>query len=199
MVKQVLKNQVIGLIGTFEEPRSQIKGWVERNGGTWVNNLDQRLQVLIASESAWYQDPQPEAIQRARSNNKRVVSLEWLKDKFYIEQLSDDEYSWEKMARTKQAASKMKSMESGGQPSKRKRIEMTAAEEYGDEVSEDGPDVSEEEEVNRSSSKKAKKASSTNASKAASSKKQGASMSSATKKGKLVSTSKLKGKFNYSQ
>lgn len=197
MVQKKLKNQVISLIGSFDEPRDQIKGWVQHNGGTWVNNLDQRLKVLIASEKAWYTIPQPPAIQQARSNNKKVVSLDWLKDKFYAEQLSEDEYSWETMARTKQSTNK--SMTNGVQNSKRKH-ELTAAEEYGDEVSENGSDASDEEEDTPSPPKKPKKTVVVGANKNALSKKQGTSTTNGAKKnGKLVSVSKSKGKLSKSR
>lgn len=198
MKKQVLKKQIISLIGTFDEPRDQIKGWVTHNGGTWVNNLDQRLKVLIASEKAWYTDPQPPAIQQARSNEKKVVSLDWLKDQFSSDPCSDNEYSWESiMARTKLLGSKMKSMTNGGQNGKRKH-ELTAAEEYGDdEISENGSDASDEEESTPSPPKKAKKTVFLGANKNASGKKGGAPMSNGAKKnGKLVGVSKQKGKLS---
>ncbi|KAF3010034.1 hypothetical protein E8E13_011485 [Curvularia kusanoi] len=90
----VLKGLTISVAGTLKYDTTQIKKWVEANGGTYTPTIRKGLTHLIASKHAWRSAS--DAVQTAVDLQAWVVSWDWLEDSLQAHRRrAEKSYSWE--------------------------------------------------------------------------------------------------------
>jgi hypothetical protein len=104
-----LKNLVIAVTGTLEYDSTQIKKWIEHNGGRYSPDVRRGITHLIAGKDAWKQASN--AVQAANKLGVSVVTYEWLEDSLLKRRkLAETKYTWENIAQKKKIDRQMKKL-----------------------------------------------------------------------------------------
>ncbi|KAL5119811.1 hypothetical protein ACEQ8H_002172 [Pleosporales sp. CAS-2024a] len=105
----VLSGIVIAITGTLPAEPSQIRKWVEANGGRWSARVDAHVTHLIASRPAWKSVTDP--VMKAAELNMHIVSYDWLEDSLQSRRrLAEKKYTWESIKETKQRRKEVKKL-----------------------------------------------------------------------------------------
>ncbi|KAF2851840.1 BRCT domain-containing protein, partial [Plenodomus tracheiphilus IPT5] len=103
----ILSKLVLATAGTLPHDTSQIKKWIEVNGGTYTSTATKHTTHLIASKEA-YKKPHP-AVQRASDLGIRIVSFDWFDDSLQARRkLSEKKYTWESLRKEKRKRKEVK-------------------------------------------------------------------------------------------
>lgn len=90
----VLNGLTIAVAGTLDYDNTQIKKWVEANGGRYAPSVSKHTTHLLASKAAW-KDASDE-VQKAVKHQAWVVTYDWLEDSLIKKRkLAEAKYSWE--------------------------------------------------------------------------------------------------------
>ncbi|KAJ4983776.1 hypothetical protein SVAN01_10754 [Stagonosporopsis vannaccii] len=89
-----LKNLVVAVTGTFDHEHSQLKRWIEANGGRYSPSVRKGITHLITGKDAW--KAASDAVQAAVAIGAFVVSYDWLEDSLHRgRKLAEKKYTWE--------------------------------------------------------------------------------------------------------
>ena len=89
-----LKNLVIAVTGALPHENTQLKKWIEANGGRYSPNVRKGVTHLIAGRDAWKNAS--DAVQAANKLKAFVVSYDWLEDSLQKRRkLAETRYTWE--------------------------------------------------------------------------------------------------------
>ncbi|KAI8943230.1 hypothetical protein NX059_001252 [Plenodomus lindquistii] len=95
-----LSKLTIATAGTLPHSPSDIKKWIEANGGTYTPTPTRHTTHLLASKEA-YKKPHP-AVQRASDLGIWIVSFDWFDDSLQARRkLSEKKYTWDAIRREK--------------------------------------------------------------------------------------------------
>lgn len=103
-----LKNLRITSTGDVGHHPTQLRKWVEANGGRWLPSVIKSLTHLICSKDAWKRGN--EAVTAAQDlDHVFIVSYDWLEDSLIKKKkLSEKKYLWEKVAKETRKRKKMR-------------------------------------------------------------------------------------------
>lgn len=105
----VLKNLLIAVAGTLEHDATQIKKWIDANGGRYSPNVRRGVTHLITGKDAWKQSS--DAVQAANKLGVFVVTFEWLEDSLHKRRrLAEKKYTWEYKTQKKKVEKRLKKM-----------------------------------------------------------------------------------------
>lgn len=103
----ILSKLVIAITGSLPHESSQIKRWVELNGGKWSTGVKKGVTHLIASKDA-YQKP-TDVVQQAHAKGTCIVSYDWLEDSLQRgRKLSEKNYKWEFLMKQRRKQKELK-------------------------------------------------------------------------------------------
>ena len=105
----ILSKLVVAVSGTLPYEASQIKKWVEANGGKWSASVKKNADIthLIASKEAW--KSATDAVQKAADLGVWIVSYDWLEDSLHRKRkLSEKKYTWEFLRQERRKRKKLK-------------------------------------------------------------------------------------------
>src|SRR5690242_9841007 len=89
-----LKNLTIAVTGTFDHEYSQLKKWIEANGGRYSPGVRKGITHLITGKDAW--KAASDAVQAAVKIGAFVVTYDWLEDSLHTgRKLAEKKYTWE--------------------------------------------------------------------------------------------------------
>lgn len=101
-----LKNLTIAVTGTFDHEYSQLKKWIEANGGRYSPGVRKGITHLIAGKDAW--KAASDAVQAAVKIGAFVVTYDWLEDSLHTgRKLAEKKYTWEYKWKEKRAIREM--------------------------------------------------------------------------------------------
>ena len=90
----VLNGLTIAVAGTLDYDNTQIKKWVEANGGRYSPSVSKHITHLIASKAAW--KDASDQVQQAVKHQAWVLTYDWLEDSLLKKRkLAETKYSWE--------------------------------------------------------------------------------------------------------
>lgn len=102
----VLKDLIISVTGTLEYDTTQVKKWIEANGGRYSPNVRRGVTHLITGKDAWKQSS--DAVQAANKLGIFVVNFEWLEDSLHKRRkLAEKQYAWEHIMQVKRRKRQM--------------------------------------------------------------------------------------------
>jgi hypothetical protein len=105
----VLKDRIIAVTGALEHDTTQIKKWIEANGGRYSPNVRRGITHLITGKDAWRQSS--DAVQAANKLGVFVVTFEWLEDSLHKRRkLAEKQYTWEHITQLKRRERQMKKL-----------------------------------------------------------------------------------------
>ncbi|KAJ8109034.1 hypothetical protein OPT61_g7750 [Boeremia exigua] len=95
--------------GSLEHEYSQLKRWIEANGGRYSPSVRKGITHLIAGKDAWKNASN--AVQAAIKIGAFVVNYEWLEDSLQKRRkLAETKYTWEYLWQKRRREKKMKSL-----------------------------------------------------------------------------------------
>jgi hypothetical protein len=90
----VLNNLTISVAGTLDYDTTQIKKWIEANGGRYSPSVTKQTTHLLASKSAWKNAS--DEVQSAVKSGAWVLTYDWLEDSLMKKRkLAETKYTWE--------------------------------------------------------------------------------------------------------
>ncbi|KAG9204325.1 hypothetical protein G6514_001399 [Epicoccum nigrum] len=105
----VLSGLTIAVAGTLDYDNTQIKKWVEANGGRYSPNVSKYVTHLIASKEAW--KSASDDVQKAVKHEAWVLTYDWLEDSLLNKRkLAETKYSWEDKEQERKRNKEMKKL-----------------------------------------------------------------------------------------
>ena len=105
----VLSGLTIAVAGTLEYDNTQIKKWVDANGGRYSPSVSKHVTHLIASKEAW--KSASDEVQKAVKYQAWVVTYDWLEDSLIQKRkLPETKYSWENKEQERKRNKEMKKL-----------------------------------------------------------------------------------------
>jgi hypothetical protein len=105
----ILKNLTIAVTGTLSAETSQLKKWIEANGGRYSPHVRKGVTHVITGKDAWREAT--DAVQAARKAKAFVVSYDWLEDSLQKRRkLAETRYTWEYLWQERKRRKEMKKL-----------------------------------------------------------------------------------------
>lgn len=102
-----LTNLVIAVTGTLPADTSQLKKWIEANGGRYSPHVHKGITHLITGKDAWKNATDP--VQAATKAGAFIVSYDWLEDSLQKRRkLAERKYTWEYLWQERKKRKQMK-------------------------------------------------------------------------------------------
>lgn len=105
----VLNGLTIAVAGTLDYDTTQIKKWVEANGGRYSPSVSKQTTHLLASKEAW--KTASDSVQKAVKHQAWVLTYDWLEDSLLKKRkLAETKYSWEDKEQERRRGREMKKL-----------------------------------------------------------------------------------------
>ncbi|KAL1601143.1 hypothetical protein SLS59_005295 [Nothophoma quercina] len=105
----ILKHLTIAVTGTLPQEISQLKKWIEANGGRYSPHIRKGVTHVITGKDAWKEAT--DAVQAARHIKAFVVSYDWLEDSLQKRRkLAEKCYTWEYLWERRKKEREMKKL-----------------------------------------------------------------------------------------
>lgn len=105
----VLNGLTIAVAGTLDYDNTQIKKWVEANGGRYSPSVSKHITHLITSKEAWKNAS--DEVQKAVKHQAWVLTYDWLEDSLLKKRkLAETKYSWEDKEQERKRNKEMKKL-----------------------------------------------------------------------------------------
>lgn len=103
----ILNGLVISVTGNLPHDNSQLKKWIEANGGLYSPNVHKSTTHLLAGKDAW--KSASNAVQAAVKQHAWVIQWDWLEDSLLKgRKLAEKQYTWEGKEQDKKRAREMR-------------------------------------------------------------------------------------------
>ncbi|KAF3046900.1 hypothetical protein E8E12_006237 [Didymella heteroderae] len=104
-----LTNLVIAVTGTLGHDVTQIRRWIEANGGRYSLNVRRGVTHLVTGKDAWKKAA--DAVQEANKLGVLVVNFDWLEDSLHARRkLAEKQYTWENITQVKRRERQIKKL-----------------------------------------------------------------------------------------
>jgi hypothetical protein len=105
----ILSTFTIAIIGTFKAEPTNIRKWVEANGGKWSARVQKGVTHLIVSKEAWKKALRP--VIQASEMKVWIVSFDWLEDSLQGKRkLPEKKYTWEYLKQERKKRRQLKKL-----------------------------------------------------------------------------------------